>query len=172
MKKNFLTLLTFALVLVNLALTAILAVAIIPEVKNANALIVKVADAIELDLQSTDAAATESYPPDQVEVVQMDGGQTWTVNLKKGEDGEDHYAVVSVSLVLNTKSDLYKTNQPLITQNAEIIKSRIISVISNYSYEEIRADEKAVLNECLQVLQNDYGKDLVVEVLFTSKTFQ
>ena len=58
MKRSLLTLITLALVLVNLVLTAILAISILPEVKQANNLISKVSEAIDLDAQSASSGGT------------------------------------------------------------------------------------------------------------------
>ena len=50
MKKNLMTVLVLALVLVNLVLTAILTISILPETKKANELITQVCNAIDLEL--------------------------------------------------------------------------------------------------------------------------
>ena len=50
MKKNLLTIITFALVLVNIVLTSILTITIMPEVKKVNELVTRICDAIDLDL--------------------------------------------------------------------------------------------------------------------------
>lgn len=49
MKKNLITVIVLALVLVNLVLTAILTITILPETKKANELITQVCSAINLE---------------------------------------------------------------------------------------------------------------------------
>ena len=51
MKKNLMTVIILALVLVNLVLTAILAFTIIPQTRKSNQLIDKIASAIDLELE-------------------------------------------------------------------------------------------------------------------------
>ena len=63
MKKSLLTVLTFALVLINLVLTGLMAFQIIPEVKNVNALISKVSSAMDLDMKVANAANGNSTVP-------------------------------------------------------------------------------------------------------------
>ena len=61
MKKSVISLLTLVLVLVNVVLTALLTFTILPQTKQANKLIEKVAGAIELDMsagQSTGGSTT------------------------------------------------------------------------------------------------------------------
>ena len=108
MKKNLITVIILALVLANLILTAILVFTIIPQTKKSNQLIDQVCSAINLELQSGEnTPATPEVPIEDVETYAITDG--FTVNLKQGEDGKQHYAVFSVSLSLNTKSDGYKT---------------------------------------------------------------
>ena len=52
MKKNLMTVIILALVLVNLVLTAILAFTIIPQTRKSNQLIDKIASAIDLELEA------------------------------------------------------------------------------------------------------------------------
>lgn len=170
MKKNFLSLLTFALVLVNLALTAILAIAIVPETQKANELITKVADAIELDLQSADANAAQNLPVDQLDPFTFD--EDFTVNLKAGEDGKQHMAIVGVLLRLNNKAENYSKLSEQLTNNKDVLRGRISSVLSSYTLEEFQSDEDAVKVALLQALQNEFGSDLIAEVVFTSTMFQ
>ncbi|MBQ1720291.1 MAG: flagellar basal body-associated protein FliL, partial [Lachnospiraceae bacterium] len=68
MKKNLLTIITFALVLVNIVLTSILTITIMPEVKKVNELVTRICDAIDLDLQAaTGAESTETVSLENVE---------------------------------------------------------------------------------------------------------
>ena len=59
MKKNLMTVIILALVLVNLVLTAILAFTIIPQTRKSNQLIDKIASAIDLELE--DGVSCGSY---------------------------------------------------------------------------------------------------------------
>ena len=89
MKKNLVTVITLALVLVNLVLTVVLTISIVPETKKANELITKVCGAIDLDLESGSATSAENIPIEDLEVYNIE--DKMTINLKKGEDGKDHF---------------------------------------------------------------------------------
>ncbi|MBQ1546916.1 MAG: flagellar basal body-associated FliL family protein [Lachnospiraceae bacterium] len=170
MKKNFLTFLTLALVIVNLVLTVIMAVAIVPETKKANELITKIADAIDLDMQSGDAASTGDYDIAQLEDYPFT--DSFTVNLKKGEDGKDHYVVVGVTLSINKEYKDYNDKKANLEANKETVKGRIVSVLSSYTYEEFRSDESAVKLAILQAMQDLFGKGFVVNVEFSNVMYQ
>lgn len=172
MKRSLLTVITFALVLVNLVLTAVLTIAVLPEVQNANALISKVTEAINLDLESGDVASTGEY--DQADLTKVSFSDTLTVTLKKGADGEQHYVVLGVVLSVNNNSENFATYGETIksSDTEPYLKSIVTEVVSQFTYEQIQDDQEAVRSAILQKYQDIYGKDLVVDVGFSSFTPQ
>ena len=110
MKKNLMTVVVLALVLVNLILTAILTITILPETKKANELITQVCGAISLELNS--GAVTEdslmTVPIDQLASYDVAAGEDMTVNLKDSGDGKNHYATIRVMLSMDTENEGYK----------------------------------------------------------------
>ena len=99
MKRNLITVVILALVVVNLVLTAVLTITIVPEVSKANELITKVCAAIDLDLIAGDTAGPLTI--DVQNMVDYPLGDKMTINLKDS-DGTPHYAVISVSLSLES----------------------------------------------------------------------
>ena len=95
MKKNLMSVLILALVLVNTILTAILAIGIIPSVKKSNQLVETVASAINLELNGANGESAASVPMAQIETYDLENEMT--INFKKGEDGKDHYVVLKAS---------------------------------------------------------------------------
>ena len=80
MKKNLMSVLILALVLVNLILTGILTITILPQTKKSNELVNKVCSAIDLELESGDGTESASIPMDQVETYKIEDAMT--INLK------------------------------------------------------------------------------------------
>ncbi|MBR0429845.1 MAG: flagellar basal body-associated FliL family protein [Lachnospiraceae bacterium] len=172
MKKNLLTIITFALVLVNIVLTSILTITIMPEVKKVNELVTRICDAIDLDLQAaTGAESTETVSLENVESYNLP--DSLTINLKPGADGETHYGVVSITLSINKKSESYETYGANITGGTYdgIISDTVNSTISKYTYEEITADQSAVQREIKNELNAKFGSNLIVNVGFSKVTF-
>ncbi|MBR6281036.1 MAG: flagellar basal body-associated FliL family protein [Lachnospiraceae bacterium] len=172
MKKNLLTIITFALVLVNIVLTSILTITIMPEVKKVNELVTRICDAIDLDLQAaTGAESTENVSLENVESYNLP--DSLTINLKPGADGATHYGVVSITLSINKKSESYETYGANITGGMYdgIISDTVNSTIAKYTYEEITADQSAVQREIKNELNAKFGSNLIVNVGFSKVTF-
>ncbi|MEG0963683.1 MAG: flagellar basal body-associated FliL family protein [Lachnospiraceae bacterium] len=172
MKKNLMSVLILALVLANLILTAILMISVVPQTKKANELISKVCTAIDLELESGKEDGTIDVPMDQIEVLPIAEGATMTINLKDGADS-GHFAIVSVSLALDTKNkDYKKLGAEAITAKQDLIKGEIINIVSSHTIEEMKADTVGVQNEILAKLQKMFDSNCIVSVTFTSYNYQ
>ena len=79
MKKSLMSVLILALVLVNLVLTAILTITILPQTKKSNELINQVCSAINLELQSGEVTDVSQIPVDQLATYSLE--TEFTVNL-------------------------------------------------------------------------------------------
>lgn len=170
MKKNLITVITLALVVMNLVLTVILTITILPETKKANELITKVCSAIDLDLESGSATSNANIPIDQIDVYDIEDQQT--INLKSSGDGKDHFAVITVSISMDKKNKDYKDLQPEVENKVELIKGEINNIVSQYTIDEIKNNQSAVQNEILKDLQKMFGSDFIVAVGFPTAQYQ
>lgn len=170
MKKNLITVITLALVVMNLVLTVILTITILPETKKANELITKVCSAIDLDLESGSATSNADIPIDQIDVYDIEDQQT--INLKSSGDGKDHFAMITVSISMDKKNKDYKDLQPEVEKKVELIKGEINNIVSQYTIDEIKNNQSAVQNEILKDLQKMFGSDFIVAVGFPTAQYQ
>lgn len=170
MKKNLITVITLALVVMNLVLTVILTITILPETKKANELITKVCSAIDLDLESGSATSSANIPIDQIDVYDIEDQQT--INLKSSGDGKEHFAVITVSISMDKKNKDYKDLQPEVENKVELIKGEINNIVSQYTIDEIKNNQSAVQNEILKDLQKMFGSDFIVAVGFPIAQYQ
>lgn len=170
MKKNLITVITLALVVVNLVLTVILTITILPETQKANELITKVCSAIDLDLESDSATSNANIPIDQIEVYNIDDEQT--INLKQDGDGKDHFAMITVSISMDTKNSDYKDLKPQVEEKVNLIKGDINNIVSQYTIDEIKNNQSAVQDEILKDLQKMFGSDFIVAVGFPTAQYQ
>lgn len=171
MKKNLITVVILALVLVNLILTAVLTITILPETKKANELITQVCSAINLELNSGSVTSNSmSVPIDKLAT--YDITDDMTINLKDSEDGKKHYAVITVSLSMNTDSEGYKTYGEAMEEKDSLIKSEINAVVSDFTYEEFVSDQQGVQDAILADLQKLFDSDFIVSVGFPKVTCQ
>ena len=160
-----------ALVLANLILTAILAFTIIPQTKKSNELIDQVCSAINIELEGGQNKDGSQVPIEDIEVYNIT--DNFTVTLSPNGDGKKHYAIFSVGLSLNTKSEGYKTYEGTtgLTEKETIIRSEINEIVGSYTIDEFESDEKAVKKEILEAMQDMFGgTDFIVGVNFSSVT--
>ncbi len=169
MKKNLITMLTMTLVLVNLILTIILTITIIPETQKANSLISKICAAIDLDLESG-TASSSTVPIDQIEVYEI--SETMTISLKQDGDGEAHYALLGITLSLDTQNSDYKTLSSELSSKETLVRAQINEVVSSYTLDEIRSDPSTVQNDILKSLQQMFGSTFIISVGFSSAQYQ
>ena len=154
----------------NLVLTVILTITILPETKKANELITKVCSAIDLDFESGSATSNADIPIDQIDVYDIEDQQT--INLKSSGDGKDHFAVITVSISMDKKNKDYKDLQPEVENKVELIKGEINNIVSQYTIDEIKNNQSAVQNEILKDLQKMFGSDFIVAVGFPTAQYQ
>jgi flagellar FliL protein len=110
-------------------------------------------------------------PIDQQEIYKVNAGEDITMNLTTGDDGKNHYAVIAVSLVLNTNSDNYeKYGQDFLTSQDDSIKDNVIKVVSSYTYEQFTTDLDTIREELLEDMQDIFGSDYIVGVNFSKST--
>ena len=168
MKKNLITVIILALVVVNLVLTAVLTITIIPETQKANELITKVCSAIDLDLQAGDTAGSLSMDVADMVDYPVNGGETLTINLVDG------YAVLGISLSLDSTNEDYATYASDGTLSAQdnIISDKINSVIKKHTVQEMIDNEDEIKEEILEELQTLFKSSFIVRVNFSSATYQ
>ena len=175
MKKNLITVIILALVVVNLVLTAVLTISIVPETKKANELITKVCSAIDLDLQAGDTAGSLAIDVSDMVDYAVNGGSTMTINLADSGDGSLHYAVLGISLSLDSTNEDYASfgdGAGNLGQQDNIISDTIKTVIASHTIDEMRNNEEGVKEEILEALQTLFKSSFIVRVNFSSATYQ
>ena len=169
MKKNMLSILILALLIVNIVLTAIMMFSVTGTAKKTSALIDDISAAINLDLKNQSAATTTAPIVDvsieNTQVVPL--GEEMTIPLTIGADGKQHYYLVAVSLSLNMKHEDYKKLSPQVTTQADLIKGEIINVIGSHTLEEIQEGTDSIRMEILQKLQTLFDSQFIFNVTFT-----
>lgn len=169
MKKNMLSILILALLIVNIVLTAIMMFSVTGTAKKTSALIDDISAAINLDLNnqsvSSDVVQVADVSIEDTAVVPI--GEEMTIPLTIGADGKQHYYLVAVSLSLDMKHKDYKKLQPTVTTQVDLIKGEIINVIGSHTLEEIQGGTEDIRMEILQRLQALFDSQFIFNVTFT-----
>lgn len=174
MKKNLLSIITLALVVVNIVMTAVMMFTIIPANKKTITLVGDIASVMNLELTDPVLAGAAAEQVVSVEdTVTYDIADQMTIGLRKGEDGSDHYAVVSVSLCMDSKSEDYKTYGADVANKESMIKNEINDAIGSLTYDEAQAMTTSEIQQAvLEKVQQMYGSTFIYKVVFRDIMFQ
>ena len=169
MKRNMLSILILALLIVNIVLTAVMMFSVVGASKKTTALIDDIASAINLDLENQAATAEGPIIPDvPIDKTAIHAiSEEMTIPLTKGADGKDHYFLVAVSFSIDTKHKDYKSLRSTVEANEDLIKGEIISVIGNHTLEEVQQDMDGIRMEILQRIQKMFDSQFIFNVTFT-----
>lgn len=169
MKRNMLSVLILALLIVNIALTGFMMFSVLGTSKKTSALIDDISTALSLELKNQEAITTEAsvadVPIEDIETYPIE--EELTIPLAVGADGKAHYYLVSVTLSLNMKDADYKKYGATVAAQENLIKGEIVSVISSHTLEEIQEDVDSIRMEILQKIQSLYHSKFIFNVTFT-----
>lgn len=163
MKKNLMSILILALLVVNIALTAIMMFSVTGAMKSTTALVSKVAAVLDLELNM---GGEEAQIPIE-DIQSYDIADAMTILLKNSEDGSQHYAQIAVSLQLDKKHKDFKKYVETLATNESTIKGEIIDVVSSYSIDEFQSDTDGIKNEILTRLRSVYQSEFIYKVVFS-----
>ena len=172
MKKNLLSIIILALLVVNLIMTGIMMFSVVNQSNKTAKLVGKIASAVDLELNA-DA-------PGEDEKIDVAIGDTEvyvipeiTIPLAASEDGKDHYFIVTVSLSLNTKDKDYKSYGSVEAMGGKesLIKSEINAVVSKYTLDYCKANQEQLCEEILERLQALYDSEFIFDVTFSDPLY-
>ena len=171
MKKNMLTVLILALLIVNLVLTSVLMVSVMGTNKKTSELVNNIATVMRLELtQPGESGQTVSLEDTAVYNL-----STMTIPLASDLSGSDggvqRYIQFDVALSMNTKSDGYKTYGETIADRESLVKDAISSVVSAHTESECRADLEGLKAEILQAVQDLFQSDFIYQVAISEVKF-
>ncbi len=169
MKKNLISIIILALLIINIVLTAIMMFSIISTNKKTASLVTNIAAAISLDLGTEEEEVKE--------VVSMEDTTTYTIAdmtipFKKSQvtdadgnpqDVKDHFALISVTFSMNSKHKDYKNYGEDMTSREELIKGKIFEVVNQRTMEEAQADTEAIRLDILKKIQELFGSDFIFD---------
>ena len=169
MKKNLMSVIILALLLVNVVLTGIMMFSTMNQTKKSTELISKIAEAVDLEL---DTATGEEGLAEAVSIKDTDVyviPDSMTIPLASSGDGKDHYFIVTVSLSLNKNHEDYLTfgTKEDLDAKQSLIKSEIASVIGKYTLEYVKENQTMLCDEILERLRAMYDSDFVFGVTFS-----
>jgi len=172
MKKNMLSILILALLIVNVALTSVMMFTMMGTNKKTARLIDGISTALSLEIADPTQEGVEETSEvamEDIKVYQIP--DQLTIGLAKGADGKSHYCVVSVSLSLNTKDPDYEKYNETLGDNVDMIKDKIFQVVGSHTIEEAESNPDMLRQEILEKIQQMYGSKFIYNVVFRDIMF-
>lgn len=171
MKKNLISIVILALLVVNIVLSSITLLSVSGTNRKTAALVTDIAAAINLDLGGQTEEEKQEVTVSMADVVTYDITDL-TVPLKKGENDEkEHYAMLSVTLSMNSKDKDYKIYGDLSARES-LIKGEINDAVSQHTADEARENSHAIEEEILQRVQAMFDSQFIYDVTFSSILIQ
>ena len=157
MKKSMLNVIILALVLVNLVLTVILTFSLVSTNKKTNSLINKVAQIIDLDVAggvSNNNSSTGIKNNDSTDII-----------VSYVDNGKTRYAVLSVSVGLNSKAKDYSTVSTSVDNGMKVLVNKITNEANKYTYSTISANKSTMETDLLKEFQELFKTETIQSVL-------
>ncbi len=170
MKKNLISVLILALLVVNTVVCAIIMISLVPASKQINTLITQICASLDLELSSGRAANASTVPIENIVI--YDIPDQLTINLKDDESGESHYCVVKVSFSLDSTNADYEKFAPTgsLDDRASLLKSITNNVITKYTISEIKNNPELAQKQILDQAKGLYDSDFIIAVGFPQIT--
>ena len=172
MKKNLMSVVILALLVVNLILTGIMMFSCVSANKKTAALVNDIASVLDLELTGGGSNTEEVAAVSVADTEMYNIADAMTVALRPSEDGKEHYCMCEVSFSMNKTHEDYETMSPMVATQESKIRSIIIGVIGGYTKEEAQANQKAIESEILEQVQQMFGSNFIYEAYFRDVKFQ
>lgn len=170
MKKNILTLVIVVLTFANLVLTAIMMFSVVPSAKKTDKMITDICSVLDLELASEKEEEANKVAMEDLDFYDVE--DEMLVSLKAGEDGAAHYAVIKVSVAMDTTNKDYKNYGETIEERASLIKSAVFNVVGSYTYETAQGKSEEMEKKILEELRDTFDSDFIYQVIFSDIKLQ
>ena len=171
MKKNLMTVLIQALLIVNIVLTSVMLVSIVGTNKKTAQLVDNVTTAMNLELTVPGGESAANVSLTDTEVYNI--SDTMTIPLKSEAGSKQDYIMFDVSLSINKKSKDYKTygSSDTLSGYENLIKDAITATVSAHTEEECSEDMEGLKEEILKSIQNLFQSDFIYKVAISGVKF-
>ncbi len=180
MKKNLLTIIILALLIVNIVLTSIMMISMMGTNKKTADLVSDIAAVLNLELGvNGEEEAEVEIPMSQQAIWNLEGNMTIPLQSETIVDAsgnvtgnKDHYVMFSVSFSLDTKGEGYKEYGENIANYESMVKDAITQTVSKHTIDECRNDFDAIRKDVLASVQALFDKEFIYKVAINEIKFQ
>lgn len=172
MKKNLLTVLILALMIVNIVLTTIMMVSVISANKKTSELVGSIATALNVQFTApgSEGEAEQAVPLENTVVYPLP--ESLMIEVATAEGGSIYF-IFDMSLSMDSKGKGYKKLGDNITSGGydSLIEDMVNSIVSAHTEEECRNDIDSIKQEILQAIQTTTGYKFVYKINISNIKF-
>ena len=176
MKKNLLSVLILALLIVNIAMTAIMMVSVLGTNSKTGALVTSIARVMNLELYEPGTDPASNIPLSQTATYAL--ADRLMIQLKPSVDADGRsgadMVIFYMALAMNTEHKDYKelgSDETL--KSFEIqIKDTVATVVRDYTEQEFNENSEQVKAEILSAIQDLFQSDFIYRVSISDVIFQ
>lgn len=171
MKKNLLSIVILALLIVNLVLTSIMMFSVVSTNKKTGAVVADIASILKLELGTEEEQEVSSVSMEDTAFHDME--EELTIMLAKDpldEEAKEHFVLVQVSLSMDTTNKDYKTYGESINDNQ--IAGIMQEIFGKYTADEVQPRSEDIKAEILAEIQKLYGSEFIYKVTFSKLVVQ
>lgn len=171
MKKNLLSIVILALLIVNLVLTSIMMFSVTSTNKKTGAVVADIASILKLELGTEEEQESTAVSMEDTAFHDMES--ELTIMLAKDpldEEAKEHFVLVQVSLSMDTTNKDYKTYGESINDNQ--IAGVMQEVFGKYTADEVQPRSEDIKEEILAEIQKLYNSEFIYKVTFSKLVVQ
>jgi len=170
-KKNLLSIVILALLIVNLVLTSIMMFSVTSTNKKTGAVVADIASILKLELGTEEEQESTAVSMEDTAFHDMES--ELTIMLAKDpldEEAKEHFVMVQVSLSMDTTNKDYKTYGESINDNQ--IAGVMQEVFGKYTADEVQPRSEDIKEEILAEIQKLYNSEFIYKVTFSKLVVQ
>lgn len=169
MRKNLISVIILALCLVNLVLNALMVFVFVPSIKKTDNLVTEIAAILNLELERNEEG--DGKPNVSIaDAATYNLTDNTTIPLKNDGSGTTHYAVLGISISMDSSSKDYETVNTKLGETESWVVDVTRSVVQDYTYAEIQDAEiqSIIKKEIVNGLNEKYQTDIIYDINFST----
>lgn len=169
MKRNLLSIIILAFLIVNIVLTSVMMFSVMGTNKKTGELVANIATVLKLELTEPGAVVE----PD----VKLKNAELYTfsnkIRVELASDGEgEHFITFSFTIMMNSKHKDYKTYGETIAEKENLMKDALATAMSSFTVQECKADKEGLKATMLKAVQDVFGSDFIYKVAISEENYQ
>ena len=148
--------------------TVILTFSLVSTNNKTNKLVTKVSEIIDLDVAGVDNSSKSTSAGTSIEdvaYVDVSNNGSNDIMISYTDGGKTHYAIVNVTLGLNTKAKDYASKSTTINNGMKVIVNAVQTEAMKYTYSTIAASKTTVESNLLATLQDTFQTECITSVI-------